>query len=477
MSIPQWREASDASIEALDLADYSRALRIRFDPLDAAPIHSSLKEERMHMLKREFGIDVNVKGRVVSDDGQMLDENGKPLVGIVDTKGYLVTQGPRKRTAEFRGWCAHLVLFLSPIGHPLKQVQRVQRVIGCNMLIDADIEALVLSGELFNGPERSSSPSRSPSPDAGWHDHELSEEAKRREEQGLDYDSDEERRNLQQAREDYGESIGMGPGRTGVKGVIRDRDESERLSREKKDREFEEMQKRMEKSNLGGKTFLEEEREKEWDEKVDEIVFKERNAAEQKTDIFGRIREGRFGHLREVGAKGFLNGIENEERGIWVVVHLYEPSLERCYIVDSTLARLARLYPDTKFLRVRAAALGFAKKSSASSKSSRLRYLDDDDDDPYREDEEEEEENIEDDDNVDLDVLPTMLVYRDGELIHNWVRVDWEAGSAGLEELLDKHHILPRPESMLGAGSNLSLPADDDFDLLWRDDDDKDHCT
>jgi hypothetical protein len=39
---------------------------------------------------------------------------------------------------------------------------------------------------------------------------------------------------------------------------------------------------------------------------------------------------------------------------------------------------------------------------------------------------------------VDLDMLPTMLVYRGGDLVHNWVRVDWEAGHAGLEELLGK---------------------------------------
>ncbi|KAG5354095.1 hypothetical protein C0989_009793 [Termitomyces sp. Mn162] len=350
--------------------------------------------------------------------------------------------------------------------------------------MNADIEALVLSGEFFSGSERFSSPSRSSSPDAGWHDHELSEEAKRREEQGLEYDSDEERRALQKAREDYGESIGMGPGRTGVKGVIRDRDESERLNRARRDYELEEVHRRMEKSNLGGKTFLEEEREKGWDKKVDEIVFKERQAVtEQRTDIFGRVREVRFGHLREVGAKGFLNGIENEERGIWVVVHLYHSSLERCYAVDETLARLARLYTDTKFLRVRAAALGFAKKSSAPSRLSKSRHGHrDDNDDPYRieEEEEEEGEEIEDDDNVDLDVLPTMLVYRDGELVHNWVRVDWEAGQAGLEELLDKHHILPRPESMFGANTSnlgLSTDSDDDFDLLWSDDDDTDHRT
>ena len=56
-------------------------------------------------------------------------------------------------------------------------------------------------------------------------------------------------------------SIGMGPGRTGVKGVIRDRDEANTRARETRAREIKELNQRMEKASLGGKTFLEEERE------------------------------------------------------------------------------------------------------------------------------------------------------------------------------------------------------------------------
>jgi hypothetical protein len=45
---------------------------------------------------------------------------------------------------------------------------------------------------------------------------------------------------------------------------------------------------------------------------------------------------------------------------------------------------------------------------------------------------EEEEEEVE----ADPDVLPTMLVYKDGELERNWIRVDWEIGEGDLEGLL-----------------------------------------
>jgi hypothetical protein len=185
----------------------------------------------------------------------------------------------------------------------------------------------VLSGELFNGSSRSFSPVRSPSPDTGWHDDEIDPEVKRRIEQGYDYDSDDQRRDAQKAKNSQAESIGMGPGRTGVKGVIRDRNEAKAMERDQRSLEVDEMQRRLENSHLGGKSFLEEEREKATmgSGKVDLLVMKELEAAEERRkDIFGRQKDRQFGHLREVGFKGFVAAVE-KERAVWVVVHIYEP--------------------------------------------------------------------------------------------------------------------------------------------------------
>ena len=70
----------------------------------------------------------------------------------------------------------------------------------------------------------------------------------------------------------------------------------------------------------------------------------------------------------------------------------------------------------------------------------------DDEEDPYAYDEKEAANEVDEDDEdsdegdaeVDLDVLPTLLVYRDGELENTWVRVDWEAGAAGIDDLLHR---------------------------------------
>ncbi|KDQ50459.1 hypothetical protein JAAARDRAFT_42123 [Jaapia argillacea MUCL 33604] len=338
----------------------------------------------------------------------------------------------------------------------------------------AELEELVLSGKLFQPSSRSSSPIRAPSPSSSWPTLNLSDDE---DDDGKDYDSDKERskaidRILSSSSNTGNTGVGV-QGRTGVKGVIRDKIESDQATKSVKAREIDELNKKMEKAALSAKTYREEDEERMWEKVMLDGDFP--------GVTFGEPgKKGRFGHLREVGARGYLPAIEQESRAVWVVIHIYSPSLDRCYALDDTLSRLARIHTQTKFIRCRAGAIGFASKPSTSksrSRSSQLRssrpripgaFIREEDSD---EDEggdggggdedwnEEEEENS----NVDEDMLPTLLVYRDGELVHNWVRVDWEAGRAGVEELLVQHNII---EGFGGGNGNCGLPSDDEDDLL-----------
>lgn len=128
-------------------------------------------------------------------------------------------------------------------------------------------------------------------------------------------------------------------GRTGVKGVIRDADEQAQINRSLHATRIDALNRQMEKSALVAPSYLDEEREKakalldngdELDETVDPLVRREMMLGMSRDsldmNVFGRAREeGKFGHLREVGMKGYLGAVEKEERGVWVVVHLYEP--------------------------------------------------------------------------------------------------------------------------------------------------------
>lgn len=142
---------------------------------------------------------------------------------------------------------------------------------------------------------------------------------------------------------------------------------------------------------------------------------------------------------------------------------------------------LARSHPSIKFIRARAGAVGFVTSSAQRQVS---RSKDDDDDD--------EEDNEEDQDHeVDTDMLPTVLVYRDGHLLHNWVRVDWvikeELGTLDMDissllercqhssstrkgewtDVIDRHNILPRNSSRARRDS---ASGDESLDLEFEHD-------
>ncbi|KIK32847.1 hypothetical protein CY34DRAFT_18765 [Suillus luteus UH-Slu-Lm8-n1] len=120
----------------------------------------------------------------------------------------------------------------------------------------SDIEHLVLSGKLFstNTDSCSSSPERSPSPTLAFASASTSSDTSH-------HHSHSDGSHQQQQQYQQQELIGMGPGRTGVKGVIHDSHEAAALKASRRAHEMDEVRRRMEKAHLGGKTFLEEEAE------------------------------------------------------------------------------------------------------------------------------------------------------------------------------------------------------------------------
>lgn len=106
----------------------------------------------------------------------------------------------------------------------------------------------------------------------------------------------------------------------------------------------------------------------------------------------------------------------------------------RCETVMKELLALARKYPTDAgnggrpmWLKARATALSFSLLPSANPLPTLDEHDTDESDDHPAEDEELRR--------ADTDVLPTLLAYRDGELVHTWIRVDWCA-TEGVEALL-----------------------------------------
>ncbi|KAG8989386.1 hypothetical protein FRB90_002284 [Tulasnella sp. 427] len=398
------------------------------------------------------------------------------------------------------------------------------------------LEELVLSGALFNGkgddspPRRggvlgdspSSSRSGSPDPFPVPAEHGSNDER-------TSYVGNRPSTSAATAEEATQESIGLGPGRTGVKGVIRDRAEARERDLEKIQREMEDLAGRQKKMDFSAPTYFEElDRDKEGGKESREgdawggiEEWRKRRLVELKAGAgAGASSAGGgplFGHLREVGVGGFVEAVEKVSKDVWVVVHIYDGSLGRCTILDSHLSSLARTYPRVKFLRARAGAIGFATSSTGASTStsggfsstfrrnpgptrttttSKTRYRDPEDSDSsgentkgfvgaYQEvDEDEEEGEDEDEPEPDYDVLPTMLVYHAGELAHSWPRVDFDIAAAvgkgggvgfkgglqvevkDVEAFLVKHNIIHPSSAARAGGGRDSSDEDEDIGKL-----------
>ncbi|GAA5844721.1 hypothetical protein JCM9279_002895 [Rhodotorula babjevae] len=134
----------------------------------------------------------------------------------------------------------------------------------------------------------------------------------------------------------------------------------------------------------------------------------------------GRSGVRTFGHLMEVGMEQYVQAVEDEADETAVIVHLYEPELALCALLNSHLAALARIYPATKFLRAQASEVDFMSSD------------------------------------LDADTLPTVLVYRRGELETTWIRFDLELEGAVLR---DGEHGRKQVEEMLSnAGAIAGSP-------------------
>ncbi|KAI5476637.1 hypothetical protein MNV49_007415 [Pseudohyphozyma bogoriensis] len=138
------------------------------------------------------------------------------------------------------------------------------------------------------------------------------------------------------------------------------------------------------------------------EEEEDDVDEVEAWRAKRRLELMGsgerRSSRKTFGHLREIGMDQFLSAVEEEDPEVAVVLHLYEPGIEACHVLNSHLSAIARSYPHTKFIRAQATDLEFSE-------------------------------------DTEEDTLPTVLVYRGGELETTLVRLDRDWGTGTKREI------------------------------------------
>lgn len=121
----------------------------------------------------------------------------------------------------------------------------------------------------------------------------------------------------------------------------------------------------------------------------------------------------RFGNLVEVRGDKYDVLIDNSPPGVMLIIHIYNEFYADSMYMNKCLTRLAKFYPTAKFCRVQCTQLGVSQEFSEKA-------------------------------------LPTLIVYCDGEIIGNHVRVTDTIGTTyedeDLEQFLQKKKCLP-PES------------------------------
>ncbi|XP_032174867.1 phosducin [Mustela erminea] len=122
----------------------------------------------------------------------------------------------------------------------------------------------------------------------------------------------------------------------------------------------------------------------------------------------------RYGFVYELETgEQFLETIGKEQKITTIVVHIYEDGVKGCDALNSSFTCLAAEYPMVKFCKIKASNTGAGDRFSS-------------------------------------EVLPTLLVYKGGELISNFISVTEQFAeeflSGDVESFLNEYGLLPERE-------------------------------
>ncbi|CAO1398449.1 unnamed protein product [Diamesa hyperborea] len=223
---------------------------------------------------------------------------------------------------------------------------------------------------------------------------------------------------------------------TGPKGVIKDWQRFKQLETEKKNESERERCELMKKLSITAKTSAEDQKAKEqaeFDEELNELLnddflqqFQKRRMQEMLamsgvTPKFGEVISLKNGD-------DFLTSIDNEHKSVTVIIHIYEDKYRACKSMNKCIIKLAKEYPSVKFCKILSTVAGLSK-------------------------------------NFKTVALPTLIIYKNGQVIGNFIRLGDEFGeefySSDVEGYLIEHGLL-QDKSMLPTIASSSALQDDD---------------
>ncbi|KAM6985899.1 phosducin-like protein [Aplochiton taeniatus] len=219
---------------------------------------------------------------------------------------------------------------------------------------------------------------------------------------------------------------------TGPKGVINDWRKYKQLEVEQRQEQKKEMERLIKKLSMTCRSDLDQqddlEKQKALQDKIhskmtmqeytmlqegeDDEDFLQQYRLQRMQEMRRQLCRGkRFAQVYELASgEDFLEALDKEDKGTLVAIHIYGEDVPGCEAMAGSLLCLAQEYPLVKFCSVRGAAIGASALFRGSA-------------------------------------LPALLVYKEGELIGNFVRVTDQLGedffATDVEALLQEYGLLP----------------------------------
>jgi len=127
----------------------------------------------------------------------------------------------------------------------------------------------------------------------------------------------------------------------------------------------------------------------------------------------------------------FLKAVDSEHKSVTVIIHIYEDKFRACKTMNQCMVTLAQEYPAVKFCKILSTVAGLSKAFKTVA-------------------------------------LPTLLVYKNGQVIGNFIRLGDEFGDEfyahDIEGFLIEHSLLPDKSLIptITAAASASQNDDDD---------------
>lgn len=219
--------------------------------------------------------------------------------------------------------------------------------------------------------------------------------------------------------------------------MIKDWQRFKQLETEKKMESERERCELMKKLSISVKTSAEDQKAKEqaeFDDELNELLNDDFLQQFQKRRMQEMLAmsgvEPKFGEVISLkNGDDFLTSIDNEHKSVTVIIHIYEDKYRACKSMNKCIIKLAKEYPAVKFCKILSTVAGLSK-------------------------------------NFKTVALPTLIIYKNGQVIGNFIRLGDEFGeefySSDVEGYLIEHGLLQDKSMLPTIASSSALQDDDD---------------